>query len=636
MRVSRLMLVTLRDDPAEAEIPSHKLLLRAGYIRRVGSGIYAYLPLLWRVLQKISAIVREELNANGALETLLPQLQPAELWQRSGRWAGYTAGEGIMFHLEDRQGRELGLGPTHEEVITALAGDLLRSYRQLPVNLYQIQTKFRDEIRPRFGLMRGREFIMKDAYSFHADEACLKQTYAAMDQAYRRIFSRCGLRAVAVEADSGAIGGSASQEFMVTAEAGEDLILASPDGRYAANQERAVSLPAEAVPLPGGLRDGGRGEELATPGQSSIEALCEAHGFAPSQLVKVLLLLARFEDGLRQPLLVSLRGDQELNDVKLANAVSGRLAADHGALLGIEPLTAEQVRSEGLGLDVAALPLGFMGPDLADALLADPGLALDRGPGSAGQASLQSAAPRLERSFLRLVDPTAAALETFVCGSNRGGSHRVGVSWSGLGRLPMPEQLVDLRAAQPGDRCLHDPSQHLEASRGIEVGHIFQLGRKYSAALEARFTTEAGVEEPLWMGCYGIGVSRLAQAAVEQHHDADGICWPTAIAPYEAIVVIANAADEPQRTLGERLYADLQAAGIDALLDDRSERAGVKFKDADLLGFPWRVVVGRGAADGQVELVQRAGGLRQELPAADLLSVLVPRIGAERSGLPAA
>jgi len=264
MRVSRLMLVTLRDDPAEAEIPSHKLLLRAGYIRRVGSGIYAYLPLLWRVLQKISAIVRKELNGTGALETLLPQLQPAELWQRSGRWAGYTAGEGIMFHLEDRQGRELSLGPTHEEVITALAGDLLRSYRQLPVNLYQIQTKFRDEIRPRFGLMRGREFIMKDAYSFHADEACLKQTYAAMDQAYRRIFSRCGLRAVAVEADSGAIGGSASQEFMVTADAGEDLILASGDGRYAANQERAVSCPAEAVPLP--ARRDNAGPKASTSG----------------------------------------------------------------------------------------------------------------------------------------------------------------------------------------------------------------------------------------------------------------------------------------------------------------------------------------------------------------------------------
>jgi len=622
MRVSRLMLVTLRDDPAEAEIPSHKLLLRAGYIRRVGSGIYAYLPLLWRVLQKVSAIVREELNATGALETLLPQLQPAELWQRSGRWAGYTAGEGIMFHLEDRQGRELGLGPTHEEVITALAADLLRSYRQLPVNLYQIQTKFRDEIRPRFGLMRGREFIMKDAYSFHADEACLRQTYAAMDGAYRRIFSRCGLRAVAVEADSGAIGGSASQEFMVTAEAGEDLILASGDGRYAANQERAVSLPAEGLPLPGGIRAGGSGEELSTPGQRSIEELCAAHGFDASQLVKVLLLLARFEDGLRQPLLVSLRGDQELNEVKLANAVSARLSAAHGALLGIDPLTAELLRSEGLSLDLTALPLGFMGPDLADAVL-----------GAASASTAQDGQPRLQRSFLRLVDPTAAGLEAFVCGANTLDQHRVGVSWSGLNVVPAADQVVDLRAAQPGDRCLHDPTQVLEASRGIEVGHIFQLGRKYSAALDATFTTEAGVDEPLWMGCYGIGVSRLAQAAVEQHHDRDGICWPTAIAPFEAIVVIANAADEAQRTLAEQLYTDLQAAGIDALLDDRSERAGVKFKDADLLGIPWRVVVGRGAASGLVELVQRAGGAKQELEASALLSTLVPTIERERAGL---
>jgi len=606
MRVSRLMLVTLRDDPAEAEIPSHKLLLRAGYIRRVGSGIYAYLPLLWRVLQKISAIVREELNATGALETLLPQLQPAELWQRSGRWAGYTAGEGIMFHLEDRQGRELGLGPTHEEVITALAGDLLRSYRQLPVNLYQIQTKFRDEIRPRFGLMRGREFIMKDAYSFHADEACLKQTYAAMDQAYRRIFSRCGLRAVAVEADSGAIGGSASQEFMVTAEAGEDLILASGDGRYAANQERAVSLPADAAPLPGGARAGGHGDDLATPAQSAIEVLCSAHGFDPSQTVKVLLLLARFEDGCQQPLLVSLRGDQQLNEVKLANAVSARCSAEHGTLLEISPLTAEAAAKEGL----APIPFGFMGPHLEDAVLV-------------GARSWQ---PR----FLRLADATATALESFVCGANSLDTHRVGASWGAL--CPAPESL-DLRAAQPGDRCWHDPEQQLQASRGIEVGHIFQLGRKYSAALEATFTNEAGQEEPLWMGCYGIGVSRLAQAAVEQHHDANGICWPTAIAPYEVIVVIANVADAPQLELGEQLYGAFQAAGIDVLLDDRGERAGVKFKDADLLGIPWRVVVGRGAADGQVELVQRASGERSDVPAAEVLSQLQAHLERERAGL---
>ena len=608
MRVSRLMLVTLRDDPAEAEIPSHKLLLRAGYIRRVGSGIYAYLPLLWRVLQKISAIVREELDATGALETLLPQLQPAELWQRSGRWAGYTAGEGIMFHLEDRQGRELGLGPTHEEVITALAGDLLRSYRQLPVNLYQIQTKFRDEIRPRFGLMRGREFIMKDAYSFHADEACLRQTYAAMDRAYRRIFSRCGLRAVAVEADSGAIGGSASQEFMVTADAGEDLILASADGRYAANQERAVSLPSEPVALPGGVRRGGRGESLATPGQTSIEALCLAHGLDPSQTVKVLLLLARFEDGAQQPLLISLRGDQQLNEVKLANAISARCGGEHGTLLELAPLSADAAAREGL----SGIPFGFMGPHLDDAVLAD----------------ARTWIPR----FLRLADATATELEAMVCGANAADTHLVGAAWSAL--CPVPESL-DLRAAQPGDRCLHDAEQQLEASRGIEVGHIFQLGRKYSAALEATFTTEAGSEEPLWMGCYGIGVSRLAQAAVEQHHDANGICWPTAIAPFEVIVVIANATDDTQRDLAEGLYNRLQAAGVDALLDDRTERAGVKFKDADLLGIPWRVVVGRGAADGQVELVQRAGGNKRDLAATALETELLSLLAEERAGLPA-
>jgi prolyl-tRNA synthetase len=636
MRVSRLMLVTLREDPAEAEIPSHKLLLRAGYIRRLAPGIFAYLPLMWRVLRKVSRVVREEMDAAGALETLLPQLQPAELWRRSGRWAGYTAGEGIMFHLEDRQGRALGLGPTHEEVITALAADLLRSYRQLPVNLYQIQTKFRDEIRPRFGLMRGREFIMKDAYSFHADEASLADTYAAMDRAYRRIFERCGLRAVAVEADSGAIGGSASQEFMVTAEAGEDLILASPDGRYAANQERAVSLPAEAVPLAAGVRDGGRGEELATPGQTTIEALCAAHGFEASQLVKVLLLLARFEDGLRQPVLVGLRGDQELNAVKLANAVIARFDGSHGALLSVDPLTVDVLRSEGLPLDLSALPLGYLGPDLGDAVLAEHGLVVDgadANAGLAGVATLEQARPRLQRSFLRLFDPTATALEAFVCGANRTDAHRLGASWSGLGLNPAADAVIDLRNAQAGDRCLHDSQQRLEASRGIEVGHIFQLGRRYSTAMEACFTTEAGASEPFWMGCYGIGVSRLAQAAVEQHHDANGICWPLAIAPYEVLVVPANIADSAQAALAERLYGALRQAGVEVLLDDRAERAGVKFKDGDLLGIPWRVVVGRGAGEGRIELVERSPAGSQDLPADALLEQLLPRIAQQRRGL---
>ncbi|MCP9929837.1 proline--tRNA ligase [Cyanobium sp. AMD-g] len=572
MRVSRLMLVTLRDDPAEAEITSHKLLLRAGYMRRLAPGIFAYLPLLWRVLQKVSAIVREEMAAVDALETLLPQLQPADLWRRSGRWDGYTAGEGIMFHLVDRQERSLGLGPTHEEVVTELAADLLRSYRQLPVCLYQIQTKFRDEIRPRFGLMRGREFIMKDAYSFHADEACLRRTYAAMDGAYRRIFERCGLRAVAVEADSGAIGGSASQEFMVTAEAGEDLILASPDGRYAANQERAVSLPAAAVPL-----EVSACHPLATPAQKSIEELCTAHGFDPTQTLKVLLLLARFAAGPPRGVLVCLRGDQQLNDVKLANAVTAR-CADAGALLEIVPLLADH-------LD-APIPFGFLGPHLPEPLLR--------------QADPRAAAAPL----LRLADPSAADLEAFVCGANRSDEHLVGARWGEL--CPLPE-VVDLRSAQPGDRCLHDPSQRLEAARGIEVGHIFQLGRKYSEALEARFTNEAGSEEPLWMGCYGIGVSRLAQAAVEQHHDADGIRWPVAIAPYTVIIVIASSQDPVQVALAEELYGQLLQAGIDVLLDDRPERAGVKFKDADLIGIPWRLVVGRGAGERKVELVDRSG-----------------------------
>jgi prolyl-tRNA synthetase len=606
MRVSRLMLVTLRDDPAEAEIPSHKLLLRGGYMRRVASGVYAYLPLLWRVLSKISAIVRQEMDATGALETLLPALQPASLWERSGRWQGYTAGEGIMFHLVDRQERSLGLGPTHEEVITTLAADLLRSYRQLPVSLYQIQTKFRDEIRPRFGLMRGREFIMKDAYSFHADETDLRLTYERMDLAYRRIFSRCGLRTVAVEADSGAIGGSASQEFMVTADAGEDLILSSADGRYAANQERACSLPEPAVPLVCATAEA---VELHTPGQHSIEVLCAAHGFEPSQTVKVLLLLARCALGQARVVLVSLRGDQQLNPTKLANAVSGALGESAGALLELEPITPEQIRCEGL----PAWPLGCLGPHLGDEWLA-------------GARSWQP-------TVLRLADATAAELDVFVSGANRPDTHLVGARWSALGG-PRPI-VADLRSAQPGDRCLQDPGQRLESSRGIEVGHIFQLGRKYSQALEATFTNEQGLDEPLWMGCYGIGVSRLAQAAVEQHHDQHGICWPVAIAPFEVIVVVASAQDPVQVALGERLHDELEQAGLEVLLDDRSERAGVKFKDADLIGIPWRVVVGRGAASARVELVERASGAKRDLGSEEMVTLLREHITAARLGLTA-
>ena len=588
MRVSRLLLVTLRDVPAEAEITSHQLLLRAGYIRRVGSGIYAYLPLMWRVLQKITTVVREEMNRAGAQETLLPQLHPAELWQKSGRWQGYTAGEGIMFHLEDRQGRELGLGPTHEEVITSLAGELLRSYRQLPVNLYQIQTKFRDEIRPRFGLMRGREFIMKDAYSFHANEADLRETYGAMDQAYRRIFERCGLDAVPVDADSGAIGGAASQEFMVTADAGEDLILISDDGQYAANQEKAVSIPSAASPLPDGPE-----ESIPTPGLGSIESLCDAKGWDPSQVVKVLLLVATLDDETLQPLLVSLRGDQELNPTKVVNAVSQTL---NKGVLDCRPITPDDTNRQ----QIDPIPFGSIGPDLSDAVL--------------------KGAKTWEPTFLRLADETASALGSFICGANQPDLHRFNTSWAAIGQKPTS---LDLRNARAGDVCQHNAAARLTEKRGIEVGHIFQLGRKYSEAMESQFTNENGKTEPFWMGCYGIGVSRLAQAAVEQHHDDNGICWPTAIAPFEAIVVVANIQDDTQAQLGEALYAELQNAGVDVLIDDRKERAGVKFKDADLIGIPWRIVVGRDATDGIVELVRRSNREVQKLPHADAVSRLI-------------
>ena len=588
MRVSRLLLVTLRDVPAEAEITSHQLLLRAGYIRRVGSGIYAYLPLMWRVLQKITAVVREEMNRAGAQETLLPQLHPAELWQKSGRWQGYTAGEGIMFHLEDRQGRELGLGPTHEEVITNLAGELLRSYRQLPVNLYQIQTKFRDEIRPRFGLMRGREFIMKDAYSFHASEADLRETYGVMDQAYRRIFERCGLDAVPVDADSGAIGGAASQEFMVTADAGEDLILISDDGQYAANQEKAVSIPSAASPLPDGPE-----ESIPTPGLGSIESLCDAKGWDPSQVVKVLLLVATLDDETLQPLLVSLRGDQELNPTKVVNAVSRTL---NKGVLDCRPITPEDNNRQ----QIDPLPFGSIGPDLSDDVL--------------------KGAKTWEPTFLRLADETASELGSFVCGANTPDLHRFNTSWTAIGQKPTS---LDLRNARAGDVCQHNAESRLTEKRGIEVGHIFQLGRKYSEAMESCFTNENGKTEPFWMGCYGIGVSRLAQAAVEQHHDDSGICWPTAIAPFEAIVVVANIQDETQAQLGEALYSELQNAGVDVLIDDRKERAGVKFKDADLIGIPWRIVVGRDASEGTVELVCRSSREVQKLPHAEAVTCLI-------------
>ncbi|MEC4985581.1 MAG: proline--tRNA ligase [Oscillatoria sp. PMC 1068.18] len=592
MRLSQMLFVTLREDPAEAEIPSHKLLLRAGYIRRIGSGIYAYLPLMWRVLQKVSQIVREEMNATGAMECLLPQLQPSDLWKESGRWDTYTKAEGIMFALTDRQERELGLGPTHEEVITYIARDTIRSYRQLPLHLYQIQTKFRDEIRPRFGLMRGREFIMKDGYSFHADTESLKKTYQDMNQAYSNMFSRCGLEFRAVEADSGAIGGSGSQEFMILAEAGEDEVLYTEDGKYAANVEKAVSLPPDAE-----VSSFTSYEKRETPNSNTIASLCDLLKCSPTVVVKNVLYEAVYDNGMMVLVLVSIRGDRDINEVKLQNELV-KLAAQYDA----NTLLALNVPDETAQKKWAAkpLPLGYLAPDLADDYL----------------SKNKQVAPK----FLRIVDKTAVDLQNFVTGANETNYHVVGANWSQ--EFPLPNVVVDVRKAIIGDRASHDSTQTLQSARGIEVGHIFQLGNKYSQAMGATYTNEAGEEIPLQMGCYGVGVSRLAQAAVEQSYDKDGIIWPVAIAPYHAIIVVPNISDAKAMNAAEKLYEELNTAGVETLLDDRDERAGVKFKDADLIGIPYRIVTGRSLKQGKVELVQRATKNSQEIPLDEVVSTL--------------
>lgn len=592
MRLSQMLFVTLREDPAEAEIPSHKLLLRAGYIRRIASGIYAYLPFMWRVLQKVTQIVREEMNAAGAQECLLPQLQPSDLWQESGRWDTYTKAEGIMFSLVDRQERELGLGPTHEEVITAVARDMVRSYRQLPINLYQIQTKFRDEIRPRFGLMRGREFIMKDAYSFDANEAGLKETYQRMYHAYCNILSRCGLAFRAVDADSGAIGGSGSQEFMVLAEAGEDEVLYTEDGNYAANVEKAISIAPDTDPSPFTAY-----EKRETPGTDTIETLCRFLKCSSTAVVKNVLYQAVYDTGMTVLVLVSIRGDQDVNEVKLQNELI-KLASQYGGntviALAVPDETAQQKWA------AKPLPLGYMAPNLDDHYI---------------QPS-KHVAPK----FLRLVDQTAVDLKNFATGADEPGYHVVGANWGS--DFQLPKHIVDVRKAQVGDRSLHDPTQTLKVARGIEIGHIFQLGTKYSKALGATYTNEQGEDLPLVMGCYGIGVSRLAQAAVEQSHDKDGIIWSPAIAPYHAIVVIPDIAKADQVQVAENLYQELNQAGIETLLDDREERAGVKFKDADLIGIPYRIVTGRSLQQGKVEVVQRATRTSQEIPLEAVVSTI--------------
>jgi prolyl-tRNA synthetase len=593
MRLSQMLFVTFKDDPKDAVIPSHKLLLRAGYIRRIGSGIYTYMPLMWRVLQKVSKIVREEMNVIGAQELLMPQLQPSDLWVESGRWDTYTRAEKIMFSLVDRHEVKLGLGPTHEEVITVVAREMIKSYRQLPQTLYQIQSKFRDEIRPRFGLMRGREFIMKDAYSFHTDEASLKLTYQQMHEAYCKILSRTGLEFRAVDADSGAIGGSGSQEFMVLAAAGEDEILYTEDGQYAANVEKAVSIAADAAASPFTTY-----EKKATPGTDTIEKLAKLAQCSPTCIVKNVLYRVAYDNGRNVLVLVSLRGDQDVNDVKLQNELT-KLASAYGGTTVIA-LTVPDAAAQQKWT-TKALPLGYISPAIGDDYL-------------------QADHPEMAPQFLRLLDQTAADLQNFVTGADESGHHVFGANWGA--EFVKPDRLVDVRKATAGDRAIHDHSQIFKTARGIEIGHIFQLGTKYSVAMNATFTNEQGEEQPMVMGCYGVGVSRMAQAAVEQSYDANGIIWPVAIAPYHAVVVVPNISDAAQMAAAEKLYGELNAVGVETLFDDRDERAGVKFKDSELIGIPFRVVTGKALKDGKVEVVKRATGEKLEIPIAEVVALI--------------
>ena len=541
MRVSHFFLSTLKEAPTEAELVSHRLMLRAGLIKRLGSGLYTWMPLGLRVLRKVEAIVREEMNQAGAVELLMPAVQPAELWEETGRWAVFGP---QMLKIKDRHQRDFCFGPTHEEVITDIARKEIKSYRQLPINFYQIQTKFRDEIRPRFGVMRAREFLMKDAYSFHPDMASLEKTYQVMYDAYSRIFSRLGLKFRAVSADTGAIGGTGSHEFHVLADSGEDAIAYCPNSDFAANVELAEAV-APAAPRAAATQTMNK---VATPGRHTIEEVSDFLKLSPSRVVKTLVVEG--EHGL---VALLVRGDHALNEVK-----AGKLAAI-GTLKGFA--SDAQIRA-AVGCGVGSLgPVGLKLPLIADRAV--------------------------------------AAMHDFVCGANEDGMHYTDVNF---GRdLPEPE-VADIRNVVAGDDS-PDGKGQLEICRGIEVGHIFQLRTKYSTALGATFLDEQGQAQPLEMGCYGIGVSRIVGAAIEQNHDARGIMFPRAIAPFElAIVPIGMKKSEAVRTAVETLYAALQQAGIEVLLDDRDERPGVMFADMELIGIPHRIVIGeRGLKEGQIE-----------------------------------
>lgn len=569
MRFSRLFAPTLKEDPKEAEVVSHRLLMRAGYIRRVAAGIYDFLPLGLRAMRRIETIVREEMDRAGAQELLMPAVQPAELWKESGRWEYYGP---ELLRFKDRRGGDFCMGPTHEEVITSLVAGEVRSYRDLPLNLYQIQSKFRDEIRPRAGLMRGREFVMKDAYSFDIDEAGAHKTYQAMFDAYCRIFTRCGLDYRAVEADTGNIGGSLSHEFQVLADSGEDAIASCPDCGYTANIEKAAVQapePAEAATAALG--------EVVTPGMRSVEQVAGFLGCGTDRILKTLIFVV--DDN---PVAVVVRGDHAVNEIKVKAALGGKdvLVAND-----------ETVRR------ATGMPVGFVGP--------------------------------IGLTIPVLVDPAARSVADAVVGAGREDLHITGFF---VDRDLPNAQVVDVRMAGAGDPCGRCGGA-FGLFKGIETGHVFYLGTKYSVPMKATYLSEAGTEHPIAMGCYGIGVSRILAAAIEQNHDSNGIVWPVAIAPYRVIVLPMQGNDEAVVAAAASIYSALQAAGVDAILDDRDLRPGVKFKDADLIGIPYRITVGaRSLAEGKVELKERRGGENELVATDSVVDEVVARIRVALAG----
>ena len=549
MRTSQLYAPTLREVPAEAEVISHKLMLRAGMIRKAAGGLYTYLPLAWRTIKKIEQIIREEMDAAGGQEIAMPIVQPSELWKETGRWEVYGD---EMFRLNDRHGREFCLGPTHEEMVTSIVRDEVRSYKQLPLMLYQIQNKYRDEIRPRFGLMRGREFIMKDLYSFDKDEEGMRVSYKKMYDAYTNVFTRCGLIFRPVEADNGAIGGGGSHEFTVLADAGESTIAYCEKCDYAASDEKAELKTIcveteEALPL----------EKVATPGTKTIALVADYLKIPVEKTIKAVA----YQNEKDEVVLAFVRGDHEANEVKILNAVDA---------IALRMADEEAIRA------VDGEP-GFMSPI------------------------------GVKKGTKVVVDATVMEMTNAVAGANEKDAHYKNVTPKRdfTGAEPI---VADIRLVQEGDPCPRCGAP-LKMTRGIEAGQVFMLGTKYSEALHATFLDESGKEKPLVMGCYGIGVGRTMAAAIEQNNDADGIIWPRAIAPFEVVVVPVNAKVPEQLELAEKIYGELQAAGVDVLLDDRKERAGVKFKDCDLIGYPLRITVGpKAVEEGKIELRVRKTG----------------------------